>query len=108
MLGVEGRPWRNGASHCRVVKHAIVIFEELSLHDIAAVRWRSDDELAVLVAQHLQRDGMPDGNDAQRGRSVALAQPSPRERQQQVALKIVRGDGDGGGPRRGLPPGGAG
>jgi hypothetical protein len=57
-------------------------------------------------SRSISSDGMPEGMT----RSVtfgALSRSLAASRQQQVALKIVRSDGDGGGPRCGLPLEGA-
>ncbi len=91
-----------------VVEHPVAVLEQALEQHVAAVgRARRDDQLAVLLAQHLggrrvRRD------HAQHEPRRLRAQPPQQRRQQQVALQVVGRDGQRHRQRRRIEPGGGG
>ena len=87
-------------AHGRVVEHAVAVFEQTLLQHVGTVgRARADDKLAVLAAQHFQA-GHVGRNHAQHHAGRGPAQARHQRGQQQVALEVVGGDGEGGLPAR--------
>jgi len=70
-----------------IVENAVAVLEQALLQDVAALRRaRRDDELAILVAQHL--DGRHAGrDDAQREAWCLRAHNAQQRGQEQVALE---------------------
>lgn len=91
-----------GRTHRSVVEDAVAVGKQTPLQQVGGIgRSRCDDQLAGLAAQqlglrHARRD------HAQRHARCARAQPGEQRWQQQVALQVVGGDGEGRPQRRGV------